>query len=42
MQRDTHGASSEKGARLLDQMELQLDELIATVAEGSGHSIDAN
>lgn len=34
MQRDTHGASSEKGARLLDQMELQLDELIATVAEG--------
>ncbi len=34
MQRDTHGASSEKGARLLDQMELQLDELIATVAAG--------
>ena len=34
MQRDTHGASSEKGARLLDQMELQLDELVATVAEG--------
>ena len=34
MQRDTHGASSEKGARLLDQMELQLDELNATVAEG--------
>ena len=34
MQRDTHGASSEKGARLLDQMELQLDELIAAVAEG--------
>lgn len=34
MQRDTHGASSERGARLLDQMELQLDELIATVAEG--------
>ena len=34
LQRDTHGASSERGARLLDQMELQLDELIATVAEG--------
>ena len=33
MQRDTHGASSEKGARLLDQMELQLGELITTVAE---------
>ncbi len=43
MQRDTHGASSEKGARLLDQMELQLDELIATVAEGKGAaSIDAD
>ncbi len=27
------GASSEKGARLLDQMELQLDELVATAAE---------
>ena len=24
MQRDTHGASSEKGARLLDQLEMQL------------------
>ena len=34
LQRDTHGASSEKGARLIDQMELQLDELVATVAEG--------
>lgn len=34
MQRDTHGASSEKGARLLDQMELQLGELVATLAEG--------
>ncbi len=34
MQRDTHGASSEKGARLLGQMELQFDELVATVAEG--------
>ena len=33
MQRDTHGASSEKGARLLDQLELQLGELITTVAE---------
>ena len=34
LQRDTHGASSERGARLLDQMELQLDELAATAAEG--------
>ena len=43
MQRDTHGASSEKGARLLDQMELQLDELIATVAEGQvATAIDAD
>ena len=43
MQRDAHGASSEKGARLLDQMELQLDELIATVAEGkAATSIDAD
>ena len=42
MQRDTHGSSSEKGARLLEQMELQLDELIATVAEGRiAASIDA-
>lgn len=42
MQRDTHGASSEKGARLLDQMELQLGELIATVAEGkAAAAIDA-
>jgi transposase len=43
MQRDTHGASSEKAARLLDQMELQLDELIATVAEGEvATAIDAD
>jgi hypothetical protein len=34
LQRDTHGVSSEKGARLLDQLELQLGELIATVSEG--------
>ena len=34
MQRDTHGASSEKGARLLDQLELQLGELVAAAAEG--------
>ena len=34
MQRDTHGASSEKGARLLDQLELQLGELVASAAEG--------
>lgn len=34
LQRGAHGASSERGAQLLDQLELQLDELIATVAEG--------
>ncbi len=34
MQRDTHGVSSEKSARLLDQLELQLGELIATASEG--------
>jgi transposase len=34
MQRDTHGVSSEKSARLLEQLELQLGELIATVSEG--------
>ena len=34
MQRDTHGVSSEKSARLLDQLELQLGELIATVSAG--------
>ena len=32
MRRDTFGASSEKGARLLDQLEMQLGELVATVA----------
>ncbi len=43
LQRDAHGASSEKSARLLDQMELQLDELIATVAEGkAATAIDAD
>jgi len=34
LQRDTHGASSEKGARLLDQLEMQLGELVAAVTEG--------
>lgn len=34
LQRDTHGASSEKGARLLDQLEMQLDELVASLTEG--------
>lgn len=34
LQRSEHGASSEKGARLLDQLELQLGELVATAAEG--------
>ena len=33
LQRDTHGASSERGARLLEQMELQLDELVETASE---------
>jgi transposase len=33
MRRNTFGASSEKGARLLDQLELQLDELVASAAE---------
>ena len=32
MRRDTFGASSEQGARLLDQLEMQLGELVATVA----------
>jgi transposase len=34
MQRDTHGASSEKGARLLDQLELQLGELVEASSAG--------
>jgi transposase len=34
LQRNEHGASSEKGARLLDQLEMQLGELVATVSEG--------
>ena len=34
MQRDMHGASSEKGARLLDQLELQLCELVEASAAG--------
>src|SRR5258708_37832226 len=33
MRRNAFGASSEKGARLLDQLELQLDELVASAAE---------
>jgi hypothetical protein len=38
MQRDTHGAPTEKCARRLDQLQLLFDELItATVAEGAGH-----
>lgn len=42
MRRDTHGVSSEKSARLLDQLELQLGELIATVSEGRvADAIDA-
>ena len=34
MKRAEHGASSEKGARLIDQLEMQLGELIATASEG--------
>ena len=34
MRRDTFGASSEKGARLLDQLEMQLGELVAAASEG--------
>ena len=34
MQRDTHGASSEKGARLLDQLEMQLGELVEAASAG--------
>ncbi len=34
MKRSEHGASSEKGARLIDQLEMQLDELVATASEG--------
>lgn len=34
LQRNEHGASSEKGARPLDQLEMQLGELVATVSEG--------
>ena len=33
MRRDTFGASSERGAKLIDQMELQLADLVETVAE---------
>jgi transposase len=34
MKRSEHGASSEKGARLIDQLEMQLGELVAAVSEG--------
>ena len=34
MRRDTFGVSSERGAKLIDQMELQLAELVETVTEG--------
>ena len=34
MKRDAFGTSSEKGARLLDQLEMQLGELVATASEG--------
>ena len=35
MKRAEYGASSEKGARLIEQLELQLGELVATAAEGN-------
>ncbi|MEQ1669999.1 MAG: IS66 family transposase [Hyphomicrobium sp.] len=34
IKRDEFGASSEKGARLIDQLEMQLGELVATASEG--------
>jgi transposase len=34
MKRAAFGASSEKSARLIDQLEMQLDELVATSSEG--------
>ena len=34
LRRDTFGASSEKSARLIDQLELQLGELVEAVSEG--------
>ncbi|MBN9267021.1 MAG: IS66 family transposase zinc-finger binding domain-containing protein [Hyphomicrobium sp.] len=34
MKRSEHGASSEKSARLLDQLEMQLGELVAAASEG--------
>ena len=34
MRRDTFGSSSEHGAKLIEQMELQLGELVETVTEG--------
>ena len=41
MRRKTFGASSEKGARLLDQLELQLDELVASAAEAKAAAMIA-
>lgn len=34
MKRAEFGASSERGAKLIDQLEMQLGELVATVSEG--------
>jgi transposase len=43
LRRNTFGTSSEKGTRLLDQLELQLGELVASVAETQARSeIGAN
>src|SRR5258706_13241168 len=41
MRRNNFGASSEKGARLLDQLELQLDELVASAAEAKAAAVIA-
>jgi transposase len=41
MRRNTFGASSERGARLLDQLELQLDELVASAAEAKAAAVIA-
>ena len=42
MRHDTFGASSERGAKLLDQMELQLADLVETVTEGKVAAVIAS
>jgi transposase len=38
LRRELHGQRSERSARLLDQMELQLEELVATAAEAAAEA----